>query len=82
LGTNPLSSNELPTTGFGIGPGRWGTSELDIDRTDLFANISGSVANIEEVATVPEPSTLALFGIGVLAVAGRRRASIRHVLHG
>ena len=72
-GTNPLSSNELPTTGFGIGPGTWGTSELDIDRTDLFANISGSVANIEEVTTVPEPSTLALFGLAVLALAGQRR---------
>ena len=84
-GTNPLSSNELPTTGFGIGPGTWGTSELDIDRTDLFANISGSVANIEEVTTVPEPSTLALFGIGVVALAGRRTrrgASIRPALHG
>ena len=81
-GTNPLSSNALPTTGFGIGPGTWGTSELDIDRTDLFANISGSVANIEEVTTVPEPSTLALCSIGVLALArprtkGRVRAPLR-----
>jgi hypothetical protein len=80
-GTNPLSSNDLPTTGFGMGPGTWGTSELDIDRTDLFANISGSVANIEEVTTVPEPSTLALCSIGVLALArlrtkGRVRAPL------
>lgn len=74
-GTNPLSSNDLPTTGFGSGPGTWFVSELDIDRTDVFANISGSVANIEEVITVPEPSTLALcsIGIGVLALGVRSR---------
>ena len=64
LGTNPLSSNDLPTTGFGSGPGTWFVSELDIDRTDVFANNSGSVANIEQVTAVPEPSTVAL---GVLA---------------
>jgi hypothetical protein len=75
LGSNPLSSNDLPTTGFGSGPGTWSTSELDIDRTDLFANISGSVANIEEVTAVPEPSTLALWGLGVLAIAARSRTS-------
>ncbi|HEX2446109.1 MAG TPA: PEP-CTERM sorting domain-containing protein [Vicinamibacterales bacterium] len=73
LGSNPLSSNDLPTTGFGSGPGTWSTSELDIDRTDLFANISGSVANIEEVTAVPEPSTLALCALGGLAVGVRRR---------
>ena len=74
LGSNPLSSNELPTTGFGSGPGTWSTSELDIDRTDVFANISGSVANIEEVTSVPELPTMALLAFGVLALgAGRRR---------
>jgi hypothetical protein len=36
LGSNPLSSNDLPTTEFGSGPGTWSTSELDIDRTDVF----------------------------------------------
>jgi len=55
LGSNPLSSNDLPLGGFGGGPGTWSVSELDIDRTDLFANLSGSVTTIESVA-VPEPS--------------------------
>ena len=73
VGSNPLSSNDLPTTGFGSGPGTWSTSELDIDRTDVFANISGSVANIEEVTSVPEPSTLLLWELGALALAARRR---------
>jgi hypothetical protein len=73
-GTNPLSSNDLPTTGFGSGPGTWFVSELDIDRTDLFANISGSVANIEEVTTVPEPSTFALYGVALLLSTTRQIA--------
>jgi hypothetical protein len=73
-GTNPLSSNDLPTGAFGSGPGTWTVSELDIDRTDMFANISGSVSNIEEVTTVPEPSTLALCSLGLFAVAARRRS--------
>lgn len=73
LGTNPLASNDLPTTGFGIGPGTWSTSELDIDRTDLFANISGSVANIEAVTPVPEPATLALVGSAALILSVVRR---------
>ena len=30
-GSNPLSSNDLPTTTFGGGPGTWNVSELDID---------------------------------------------------
>jgi hypothetical protein len=77
FGTNPLSSNDLPTTGFGSGPGTWFVSELDIDRTDVFANISGSVANIEEVTTVPEPSTLALCCIGVFALGARCRTRKR-----
>jgi PEP-CTERM motif len=70
-GKNPLSSNDLPTTAFGSGPGTWIVSELDIDRTDVFANISGSVANIKEVTTVPEPSTLALCSLGVLVLGAR-----------
>jgi hypothetical protein len=74
-GSDPLSSNDLPTTGFGSGPGTWSTSELDIDRTDVFANISGSVANIEEVTTVPEPSALLLWALGALAVGARRHRS-------
>lgn len=69
LGTNPLSSNDLPTTAFGSGPGTFMVSELDIDRTDLFANISGSVANIDLVA-VPEPSTLSLCVLGGAFLAG------------
>ena len=63
LGSNPLSSNDLPSGAFGGGPGTWSTSELDIDRTDLFANISGSVANIT-AAAVPEPPTLLLLLLG------------------
>jgi hypothetical protein len=47
---------------------------LDIDRTDVFANISGSVTNIEEVTTVPEPSTLVLCSIGVLAIGAQDAA--------
>jgi hypothetical protein len=73
LGSDPLSSNDLPTTGFGSGPGTWSTSELDIDRTDVFANISGSVANIEEVTSVPEPSTLMLWAVGAVTLGLRRR---------
>jgi hypothetical protein len=69
---NPLSSNDLPTTGFGSGPGTWTVSELDIDRNDTFANISGSVVDIVEVTSVPEPSTLALFALGGLVIGGRR----------
>jgi hypothetical protein len=76
-GSNPLSSNDLPLTGFGSGPGTFNVSELDIDRTDLFANISGSVSYITQVTSVPEPSTLALFGFGGLALCGhRRRAAV------
>jgi hypothetical protein len=71
LGTDPLSSNDLPTTGFGIGPGTWFVSELDIDQ--MFSNISGSVANIEEVTTVPEPSSLALWTAGGLVFSCMRR---------
>ena len=74
LGSNPFSSNDLPGPGFAVGPGTWYVSELDIDRTDLFANISGSVANIQETTTVPEPSTLVLSAFGGLTVWMRRRA--------
>jgi hypothetical protein len=73
FGTNPFSSNDLPASGFAVGPGTWYVSELDIDRTDLFANISGSVSNIAEVTTVPEPSTLVLCSFGCLALCARRR---------
>ncbi len=75
LGTNPLSSNNLPTSAFGGGPGTWSVSELDIDRTDLFANISGSVSNIEEVE-VPEPSTMLICLLGGLPLWARRRGKI------
>lgn len=67
LGANPLSSNDLPSDGFGGGPGTWSVSELDIDRTDLFANISGSVSSIEAV-TVPEPSAALLYLLGALVL--------------
>jgi hypothetical protein len=73
FGTNPFSSNALPASGFAAGPGTWYVSELDIDRTDLFANISGSVGNIAEVTTVPEPSTLVLCSLGCLALCARQR---------
>jgi PEP-CTERM motif-containing protein len=73
FGTNPFSSNDLPASGFAAGPGTWFVSELDIDRTDLFANISGSVSNIAEATTVPEPSTLVLCSLGCLALCARRR---------
>ncbi len=80
LGSNPLSSNALPAGAFGGGPGTWMVSELDIDRTDLFANISGSVSNIEEVP-VPEPATLSLclFGAAALWTGGRARMARRGV---
>jgi hypothetical protein len=71
LGSNPLSSNDLPLGGFGSGPGTFMVSELDIDRTDLFANISGSVTTIETVA-VPEPSTAWIL-VGALALLGLSR---------
>ena len=77
LGSNPLSSNDLPLGGFGSGPGTFSVSELDIDRTDLFANISGSVSTIESVA-VPEPSVAWLM-LGALGLLGwsRRAAPVR-----
>jgi hypothetical protein len=71
-GSNPLSSDDLPTTGFGSGPGTWFVQELFVDR--MFSRISGSVSNIEEVTTVPEPSTLALCAVGLLTLGARRRA--------
>ncbi len=71
-GTNPLSSDDLPTTGFGSGPGTWFVQELFVDH--MFSRISGSVNNIEEVTTVTEPSTLALTAFGALAILVRRRA--------
>lgn len=71
LGSNPLSSNDLPLGGFGSGPGTFSVSELDIDRTDLFANISGSVSTIESVA-VPEPSAAGLL-VGALLWLGLSR---------
>ena len=74
LGSNPLSSNDLPLGGFGGGPGTWSVSELDIDRTDLFANLSGSVSTIETVA-VPEPSAAWLL-VGALAWLGLSRRTV------
>lgn len=77
LGSNPLSSNDLPLGGFGGGPGTWSVSELDIDRTDLFANLSGSVTTIETVA-VPEPSAGWLMAGALLClVAYQARTSLR-----
>jgi hypothetical protein len=77
-GSNPLSSNDLPLGAFGSGPGTWNVSELDIDRTDMFANISGSVANITDAGvTVPESSALPMYAFAVMALwtaSGRRRA--------
>ena len=74
LGSNPLSSNDLPLGGFGSGPGTFSVSELDIDRTDLFANLSGSVSTIETVA-VPEPSAAWLLA-GALAWLGLSRRTL------
>lgn len=76
LGSNPLSSNDLPLGGFGSGPGTWMVSELDIDRTDLFANISGSVSNIESVA-VPEPSAAWLMLGALLLLQASRKPALR-----
>jgi hypothetical protein len=78
--TNPLSSNDLPTTGFGSGPGTWFVSELDIDRIDLFANISGSVVDIVEVTSVPEPATGVLLGLGMLSLIGLRHHGIHWLI--
>jgi hypothetical protein len=39
----------------------------------MFSRISGSVSNIEQVTTVPEPPTLALSAFGGLALLIRRR---------
>jgi hypothetical protein len=66
-GANPLSSNALPTTAFGSGPGTWFVAEIDVDR--MFSNISGTVAH----TAVPEPSTLSLIAFGGLALLLRRR---------
>jgi hypothetical protein len=77
LGSNPLSSNDLPLGGFGGGPGTWMISELDIDRTDLFANISGSVTTIESVA-IPEPSAgWLMLGALLCLVFYQTRTSLR-----
>ena len=74
LGANPLSNNDLPTTGFGSGVGAdWSVSELDVDRTDVFANISGSVSAIQLVS-VPEPSTFSLCLLGGFGAWSRNRA--------
>ena len=78
-GSNPLSSNDLPTATFGGGPGTWNVSELDIDR--MFGNISGSVSSPFELVTddeppdgVPEPSTVSLCLVSAaLALARKRR---------
>ncbi len=72
LGSNPLSSNDLPTTGFGGGPGTWSVAELDVDRTDLFANISAGVTSIEAVE-VPEPSAALLYLMGAVVLLYLRR---------
>lgn len=76
LGSNPLSSNDLPSGGFGSGPGTFSVSELDIDRTDLFANISGSVSTIETVA-VPEPSAAWLLVAALAWMRLSRRSLLR-----
>ena len=46
-------------------------AEIDVDR--MFSNISGTVANIEDVTAAPEPSTLSLMVLGGLALLLRRR---------
>jgi hypothetical protein len=73
-GSNPLSSNDLPTATFGGGPGTWNVSELDIDR--MFGNISGSVSSPFEVVTdgVPEPATLSLCLMGAAMALARNRS--------
>lgn len=73
-GSNPLSSNDLPTATFGGGPGTWNVSELDIDR--MFGNISGSVSSPFEQVTdgVPEPATLSLCLVGAAMALARNRS--------
>ena len=79
-GSNPLSSNDLPTATFGGGPGTWNVSELDVDR--MFGNISGSVSSAFELVAenpvgVPEPSVLSLCLSAALLARSRARRGAR-----
>ncbi len=75
MGSNPLFSNDLPTTGFGSGPGTWSVAELDVDRTDLFANISAGVTSIDAVG-VPEPSAALLYIMSAIVILSLRRLKV------
>jgi len=74
-------SSETFTTGGGLFKGHWfqfDDTTNNVKATDLnkyaFAVMSGDVSGIGNVdATVPEPSTMAIFSLGLAGLAYRRK---------
>lgn len=65
MDTNTISNDCFEATGTDSGQGDLGS-----------AGFSGFPASLASIQTVPEPATLALFGIGAIALLGRRRQKI------